>query len=638
MDKNSLIGLGLIASILGIWLYFSGPSKEQIAKNKHIKDSIEVAQKNAAIEDSKKIASATKTVEDTLKAPVAINDSVKAAIIDDRYKDFSPAANGAEEVVTIENELIKAYVSTKGAKVFKVELKKYHRSGQTENLILFDKDSTNFSLKLDAYERSKILYTDSFYFKPSEKAITVSGATNKSITFKLETSKPGSYIEYAYSLKGNTYQLACEIRFVGMDKILSSNVDQMQLTWQMQMPSQEKHISKEKEAATAYFKFTIDEPDYINPRKTEDEEKSLNEAPVKWVAFKQQFFNATLIADNEFLKDGSFVRVSPRAKSETVVKYVTADLGVPFNHSPNEKFGMKFYFGPTHFNTLKTYGDDLEKMIPMGWSVFSYINKGMVVPLFNWLSSMNYGLVILILTLIVKIVLLPIAYKTYMSGARMRVLKPETEAINSKYANGGDPMKKQQETMALYRKAGVNPLSGCLPVLLQFPILIALFAFIPNSIELRQQGFLWADDLSTYDSIWTFGHISIIDSIYGDHVSLFAALMFVSTIIYTYMNSSMMAPQQGAQMPGMKFMMYFMPVIFLAVMNSYAAGLSWYYFLANMFTFLQNYIMKLIIADSKIRSQLEANMKKPAKVSNFQKRLEEMTKQRQQQVGSGKKK
>ena len=636
MDKNSLIGLGLIASILGIWLYFSGPSKEQIARNKKIKDSIEVEQKKLAIEDSKKIISNTKAVEDTLKAPVAVSDSAKTAVIDDTYKDFSISVKGTEEVVTIENELIKAYISTKGAKVFKVELKKYHRSGKTENLILFDKDSTNFSLKLDAYERSRVLFTDSFYFKTTEKAITVSGATNKSITFKLETSKPGSYIEYAYSLKGDSYQMACEIRFVGMEKILSSNVDQAQLTWYMQMPSQEKHISKEKEAATAYFKFTIDEPDYINSRK--DEEKSLNEAPVKWVSFKQQFFNATLIADNEFLKDGSFVKTSSRPNSPDVVKFVTTDLGIPFNHSPNEKFGMKFYFGPTHFNTLKTYGDDLEKMIPMGWSIFSYINRGMVVPLFNWLSGMNYGLVILILTLIVKVVLLPIAYKTYMSGARMRVLKPETEAITAKYANGGDPMKKQQETMALYRKAGVNPLSGCLPVLLQFPILIALFAFIPASIELRQQGFLWADDLSTYDSIWTFGEVSIINSIYGDHVSLFAALMFVSTIIYTYMNSAMLAPQQGTQMPGMKFMMYFMPVIFLAVMNSYAAGLSWYYFLANMFTFLQNYIIKFFVADSKIRAQLEANMKKPAKVSNFQKRLEEMTKQRQQQGGSGKKK
>ena len=212
----------------------------------------------------------------------------------------------------------------------------------------------------------------------------------------------------------------------------------------------------------------------------------------------------------------------------------------------------------------------------------------------------------------------------------MRVLKPETDALTAKFEKNADPMKKQQEQMALYRKAGVNPLSGCLPLLLQFPILIALFNFVPAAIELRQQGFLWADDLSTYDSIWTFGEVPFVAWAYGDHVSLFALLMFVSTIIYTYMNSSMMPQQGSTQMPGMKFMMYFMPVIFLAVMNKYAAGLSWYYFLANMFTFLQNWIIKKIVSDDKIRAQLEANMKKPAKVSGFQKRLEEMAKQRQQ--------
>jgi YidC/Oxa1 family membrane protein insertase len=635
VDKNSLIGLGLIATILGVWLYFSGPSKEQIARNKRIKDSIEFAQQNAAEADAKKIVANAKTIEDTLKPTVLINDSAKTALINDNYKDFSVSAKGNEETVTIENELLKAYISTKGAKVIKVELKKYHRAGKTEPLILFDKDSTNFSLKLDAYERSRVLFTDSFYFKPSEKSITVVGATSKSVTFKLETSKPGSYIEYVYSLKGDDYLLGCDIRFTGMQNIISSNVDQMQLTWQMPIPSQEKYIQKEREAATAYFKFTIDDPDYINARK--DEEKSLNEAPVKWVSFKQQFFNATIIADNEFLKDGSFVKTSSRPNSPDIVKFISTDLGIPYNHGPSEKFGLKFYFGPTHYNTLKKYNYELEKIIPTGWSIFSYINKWLVIPLFNILSGMNYGVVILILTLIVKILLLPIAYKTYMSGARMRVLKPETDAINAKYANGGDPMKKQQETMALYRKSGVNPLSGCLPVLLQFPILIALFNFVPAAIELRQQGFLWADDLSTYDSIWTFGKVAIVNSVYGDHISLFAMLMFVSTIIYTWMNSAMLSPQQGTQMPGMKFMMYFMPVIFLAVMNSYAAGLSWYYFLANMFTFLQTWIMKKVIDDGKIRAQLEANMKKPVKVSGFQKRLEEMTKQRQQLSGGKKK-
>ncbi len=629
MDKKSLIGLGLIAAILGVWLFVSGPSKEQIANRKRQKDSIELAQQKVQVEELTKVNAATK-VSDTLKQATAVvlSDSAKAAQANDYYKDFTPATTGKPEFFTIENENIKATILNKGAQIVKVELKNYHRSGKKEPLILFDNDSLNFSLLLNAYDRSRFFKTDSFYFKSATK-------TANSIVLKLETSKPESYIELSYSLKPKDYSVTSEIHFVGMQSIISQTEDQLQLSWKMLYPSQEQYISKEKEAATIYYKQTINSPDNISPLKSE--EKELNDADIKWVSFKQQFFNATIIADNEFLKGGSFVKLGERPNSTTVVKAVSTELGIPYKHLPNEKFGFKFYFGPNHYNTLKDYGNELEKIVPTGWSIFSYINKWMVIPLFNNLGSINMGIVILILTLIVKIILLPIAYKTYMSGARMRVLKPETDALNAKYEKNPDPMKKQQEQMALYRKAGVNPLSGCLPMLLQFPILIALFAFLPAAIELRQQGFLWADDLSTYDTVLNFGQIPFISWAYGDHVSLFAALMFVSTIIYTYMNSSLM-PQQNTQMPGMKFMMYFMPVIFLAVMNKYAAGLSWYYFLANMFTFLQNYAMKFIIKDSSIRATLEANMKKPTKKGGFAQRLEDMAKQRQQQqIGSKKK-
>ncbi|MDX2174374.1 MAG: membrane protein insertase YidC [Bacteroidota bacterium] len=629
MDKKSLIGLGLIAAILGVWLFVSGPSKEQVAARKRQKDSIELAQQKIQAEELAKIAAAKKNT-DTVKQvlPAAVNDSIKTALLNDNYKDFTPSVKGKEEFFTIENENIKATILNRGAQIVKVELKNYHRSGKTEPLILFDNDSTNFSLLLNAYDRSRIFRTDSFYFKSATK-------TANSIVLKLETAKPESYIELSYSLKPKDYIVNSEIRFVGMQNIISQTEDQLQLSWKMLYPSQEQYISKEKEAATVYYKQTINSPDNINVSK--DEEKELNDADVKWICFKQQFFNATIIADDKFEKGGSFVKLGQRPDNLTIVKAAATELGVPYKHLPNEKFGFKFYFGPNHYNTLKVYDYDLEKIIPTGWSVFSFINKWMVIPLFNGLGGLNMGLVILILTIIVKILLLPIAYKTYMSGARMRVLKPETDALNAKYEKNPDPMKKQQEQMALYRKAGVNPLSGCLPMLLQFPILIALFAFLPAAIELRQQSFLWADDLSTYDTIWNFGHVPFISWAYGDHVSLFAALMFVSTIIYTYMNSSLM-PQQNNQMPGMKFMMYFMPVIFLAVMNKYAAGLSWYYFLANMFTFLQNYAMKFIIKDSSIRATLEANMKKPMKKGGFAQRLEEMAKQRQQQSNTVKKK
>lgn len=621
MDKNSLIGLGIIASILGVWLWLSGPTKEQIARNKFVRDSIETVKKEQEIKEAERIVAATQANTTSISAPVAMSDSAKTALVNDNFKDFAVSTTGKEEFFTIENNLVKATILNKGAQIVKVELKKFNRSGQTVPLILFDKDSTSFALKLNAYDRSRIFSTDSFYFK------SVTQNPN-SITLKLETAKADSYIEYIYSMKPDDYLVNCEIRFVGMQNIITQTEDQLQLQWRMNLPSQEKYIVKEKEVATIYYKQTINDPDNINPFK--DEELSINEADIKWVGFKQQYFNSTIIANTAFMKAGSLVKLGQREHSETTVKSMFAELGVPYNHNAIEKFGFQFYFGPNDYKTLQKHGNDLEKMIPTGWSIFSYINKGMVIPLFDALSSMNMGIVILILTLIIKIILLPIAYKTYLSGARMRVLKPELDAINAKMGDKADPMKKQQEQMALYRKAGVNPLSGCIPLLLQFPILIALFAFIPAAIQLRQHGFLWADDLSTYDSIWTFGKVPFINWAYGDHVSLFALLMFVSTIIYTYMNQNLM-PQQNTQMPGMKFMMYFMPVIFLAVMNKYAAGLSWYYFLANMFTFLQNYIIKKVVSDESIRAKIDANMKKPAKAqSSFQKRLEEMAKQRQQ--------
>ena len=617
-----MIGLGLIAAILGVWLYFSGPTKEQIERNKRIRDSVEIAQREAEKKELQRLT-ALQEAADTLKPAVPVSDSVRQLQALDTYRDFAPAREGKHQEYVIENEKIRVTVSSLGGMISKVELKEYSRYGDGPPLVLFSGDSTRFALALNLYDRSRIFSTDEFFFTPAKQ-------TSSSIVMRLQTAKPGSYIDFEYSLVPGDYMVKSGVSLAGMQQMISQTEDQLQLSWSMLYPSQEKHIEKEREAATVYYKQTVNDPDYLSP--AEDQQEELNEADVKWVCFKQQFFNSTIIADESFARAGSGIRLSQRPQSAEIVKAAGAELGVPYGHAPLERFVFSFYFGPNHFNTLKQYDVALEEIIPTGWSIFSYINKWLVIPLFNGLGALNMGLVILILTIVVKVLLLPIAFKTYMSGTRMRLLKPETDALNAKYGKNGDPMKKQQEQMQLYRKAGVNPLSGCLPLLLQFPILIALFNFVPAAIELRQQPFLWANDLSTYDSIWTFGYVPFINSVYGDHVSLFALLMFVSTILYTWMNSSMMPQQGSAQMPGMKFMMYFMPVIFLAVMNSYAAGLSWYYFLANMLTFVQNWIIKRFVSDAKIRAELESNMKKPIKVSNFQRRLEEMAKQRQQPV------
>lgn len=632
MDKKSLIGLGLIAVILIGWLALNGPSKEQVARNKQIKDSIDLATKELELKakEEAKMAAAAKAkmavMPDTAGGKAISQDSIAKLMANSQYKDFSVSAIGKEEVFTLENELIKVYVSNKGGKIAKVELKEYARYGQGKPLVLFDKDSTVQALEFDAYANLK-LSTDSFYFAVNSPAVSDKGGV-KTLSLKLMTAQPGSYIEYTYSLKPNDYMLDYDVNFVGMQSIIPAKSNHVTLHWAQALPKQEKHISKEREVATAYFNEEKDGVDYINARKSE--EKTFSESNIKWMSFKQQYFNSTLIAKKDnFLKEGSFVKTSENPASTDIVKTITSQLSIPYRHNGSETFGMQFYFGPNQYKTLKNYDFDLQKLIPTGWSVFSYINKWMVIPLFNGLSSLNSGLIILILTLILKTLLFPIAYKTYMSGAKMRVLKPEIDEINAKYEKDPDPMKKQQETMSLYRRAGANPLSGCLPMLLQLPILIALFAFIPAAIELRQKGFLWTDDLSTYDSVYNFG-FSVWG--YGDHVSLFALLMFVSTMIYTWMNSALLQPQQNNQMPGMKYMMYLMPVIFLAVMNSYSAGLSWYYFLANVITFLQTWLMRKFIDDGKIREQLLANMKKPEKKSAFQARLEEMTKQRQQQI------
>jgi len=314
--------------------------------------------------------------------------------------------------------------------------------------------------------------------------------------------------------------------------------------------------------------------------------------------------------------------------SDRYLRSVYYKVGVPFSGNLEETVGMSMYFGPNKYNILRKYKIGLERQIPLGWSFFlmQWINRYAVLPVFNFLGSFgwNYGIVILVLTILLKIVLFPIAYKTYLSSAKMRLLKPEVDEIGQKFPKKEDAMKKQQAVMAMYKKAGVNPMSGCIPVLLQMPILIAMFRFFPASIELRQQAFLWANDLSSYDSIW---NLPFNIPFYGDHVSLFTLLMTISTIIYTYLNNQMMG-SGSQQLPGMKTMMYIMPVMFLGIFNNYSSGLSYYYLLVNIITFVQMYIFRWFVDEDKLHKKIQENKLKPVKVSGFQKRLEDMAKKR----------
>ncbi|MGE5424714.1 MAG: membrane protein insertase YidC, partial [Syntrophothermus sp.] len=323
-------------------------------------------------------------------------------------------------------------------------------------------------------------------------------------------------------------------------------------------------------------------------------------------------------------------RTTTYSGGNTYMKTMFMDLGLTYNPGETKSIPLSLYFGPNNFYTLKDYNIDLERQIPLGWGFFllGWINRYAVIPVFNFLGQFNwnYGIIILILTILIKIVLFPIAYKTYKSSAKMRALKPDIDELNARYPKKEEAMKKQQATMELYKRAGVNPMAGCIPLLLQMPILIAMFRFFPSSIELRQQAFLWASDLSSYDSVLNLG-FSI--PWYGDHVSLFALLMTISSVIYTRINDQMMGSSQQ-QLPGMKTMMYLMPVMFLFWFNDYSSGLSYYYLLANLLTFAQIYIIRATIDEKKLHAQIEANKKKPVKKSGFQKRLEDMTKKQQQ--------
>jgi YidC/Oxa1 family membrane protein insertase len=634
MDRNSLIGLVLIGGILIGWLILNGPSNEEIRKQKEAKarqDSlakVELASKAQA--DAAALAAASKDTAvvkgDTATAVIVNADSLKKVSLRNKYRDLAAAAEGENKTLVLENQKVKVAFQAKGGSIASVMLKEYTLPDRKTNVELFTADSTGQGLVFLAYNNTLQVHTDSLYFTPGEVKKTQVG---QSVSFRLPTGNPSSYLEYIYILRDNDYVVDCKVNLVNMQHIVSQNADQLSFSWKMVTPSQEAHVEKERQASTVYWKFQDEDSDYINPGK--DEEKSINEAPVQWVAFKQQFFTAAVISDKGFLKDGSIVRTQNKNNTLSDVKSFATELGIPYNHAPAESFDMRFYFGPNQYNVLKSYDVGLETMINIGWPVFNLINKWLVIPVFNMFSNsaVNFGIIILLLTIIIKTLLFPVAYKTYISSSKMRVLKPELDVINKKYPDPGDAMKKNQESMALYRRAGASPFSGCIPALIQFPILIALLNFFPASIELRQRAFLWADDLSTYDSIWTFGHVPVINSIYGDHVSLFALLMFASTIVYTWMNSKFYTPANQQQMPGMKFMMYFMPFIFLSFMNSYSSGLSWYYFLANVITFAQTWAMRRFVSDDKLRAQIDANMKKPVKKSGFQQRLEEMAKQRQ---------
>ncbi len=629
MDKNSVFGLLIIGGILIGWMYLTKPTQQELAKQQMQYDSVAKFEK-LILQENENVSPSALNANNKLgvvNAPLLQSDSLIDLANKQNYGDFACASRGENKVITIENEMMKLNLFTKGGRIASVELKKY-KTFDGNPLILFDADSSiqNINLQIN----SKLISTDSLFFEPVGNSFSLAGQDSKSIAMRLYAGSKSKYLEYVYKLTGKEYMMEFQLNTVGLQDIIPAKSSSLTFNWMMKTPMLEQNHETQAAASAIYFKYLNENVDKIS--ESSDEKKPM-ESKVKWIGFKQQFFTAVIIADNAFDKPTEIESATLLGSGKYVKKY-SAAINIPYAHQENEKFGMKLYFGPNEFKTLKNYDLDLEKQINLGWKIFGWLNRLLTIPVFNFLNGfdLNFGINILVLTIILKLLLLPIAYKTVLSSAKMRVLKPEIDELNEKHKDD-EPMKKQQAVMALYKQAGVNPMAGCIPVLLQMPILIALFSFFPASIELRQQGFLWAHDLSTYDSVYNFG-FSV--PWYGDHVSLFALLMTASTLLYTWSNSQLMGTSN--QMPGMKWMMYLMPILFLGFLNNYSAGLSWYYFLANMITFGQTWIIQKFVIDSDaLHAQIQENKKKPKKISKFQEKLEQMTKERQQQINQKKK-
>ncbi len=628
MDRNSIIGFVLIAAILAGYTWYSMPTAEQQARVQREQDSLatlvieEKAQEaERALKADKQATSEQAGVKDPVNAAPELLvmdgdtldvDSVQRSARSAQFGIFQTSVEGENSSVVIENERLHINLSSHGARPTVIQLKEYRTDRQTP-LLLADPDSGTYEFRF--FLGNLDISTKDLYF-------TAEKLGKDGVRFTAPSTDPRKKLIITYQLDPDNYFMDVRAELLGLDGEVDAR--NAMFHWDLVGLSNEKYREGEMQKSGVYYKYFSDDRQYLS--ESEAEEKQL-EGRTNWVAFKQDFFTIGLISEAGFSSSGSEIAVTP-LEDTTHTKRYSAQLFFEKERGAKMDLPIRMYLGPNHYGTLRrTEVAQFDKIIDLGWGIFGWMNKWLVIPIFNFLDGWgwNYGIIILVLTLVIKMLLMPLTYKNFVSSAKMRVLKPEMEVITEKFKDG-DALKKQQATMDLYRKAGVNPASGCLPMLVQMPILYAMFRFFPASIELRQQSFLWADDLSTYDSIMQLPFTVPLG--YGSHVSLFTILMAASTMVYTAINSQQMPQQQG--MPNMKLMMYMFPVMMLFFMNSLPAGLSYYYLLANVISILQMTLFKRVFVDEdKIRAQLLTNMKTPKKKSKWQQRLEDMQKQQQ---------
>lgn len=653
MDKNTIIGLLLI---FALFMGFSFYTSQKNAKHQEQVQKEMMEQEQKAREDSIANAVAASMTSQT----ETTNTSGTGSATDDASSTAEPkklplyavafqmpadAANGDFKVVT--NKAIYSF-ARQGGYLKRVEFKNVYKFAPKDSVkpqvVLFDGDNNNINIDLMLKNQAVVHSKDLTFSSDIKDSLVVS---EDSAVLSLKVFPAGvaaandstggsaeSYIEYLYTFYPNDYHFGFKVNFVNMSDCLYANNLDYTIEWNALLTCQERNYQIERDMSTIYYMDNVDDVDNLDERKSDKKDFS---SPLKWVGFKQQFFTSTMIAKSADFSTAS-LKVNVPAKNETsYLKTMTADLDFRVDNLDNSSFDMMMYVGPSQYKLLKEYDMKLERQVPLGWGFFllQWCNRYIIIPVFNWLESygISYGIIILILSLFIKLLVTPVNYKTYISSAKMRALKPEIEALNKKFPkadqNQDEMMKKQQATMALYKSAKASPMAGCLPALIQMPILIAMYRFFPSAYELRQQSFLWADDLSSYDSILD---LSFNIPLYGNHVSLFTLLMTISTIAYTYMNNKLMTPATGNndQQRMMKIMMYIMPIMFLFMFNSFSSGLTYYYLLINLITFAQNGIFMLTVNQDKLRAQLLANMKKPVQKSKWQQRMEEMVRQQQE--------
>lgn len=634
MNKNNIIGYVLIAAILMGWFYLTAPSAEERARSEQKKerfnDSIAELIANQEIErESLNKIDSIKEVETAEAMAHALENSFFKDSMNTqealRKKKVLGTFWKAAEVKTqehiIENDLVKLFLSNESGRISRVELKNYKQyHDSTANVVLLDADSSFFNLKYVSPDGLHKTIDNQYKFEAQSNGFYVhQGEEAQSFKYRLYDENRSGYIEYVYTLKSDEYMMDYSINIRGLDNEI--NPSTVNVYWNVNAPTNEKTKHGEDMQGSVFYKYNEESKrDYLS--ESGNDELKL-EQTTKWVCFKEFFFSALIMSETGFKAENSSIAVT-KLNSPNYYKNFEADLNLGMKSSSNGIANLQFYFGPNDYDELNKYGEDMPRIINLGWGIIGWVNRGLIRPVFNFFSNsgMSVGIAILLMTFFVKLLLFPLTYKNYKSSAKMRILRPEIDEINKKFPDKKDAMKKQQATMSLWKSTGVSPLSGCIPMLFQMPILYAMFRFFPSAIELRGKAFLWAEDLSTYDSIYTFtGGFEI--PLYGDHISLFTILMAITTGAYTLMNSSNMPTQEG--MPNMKVMMYIFPFMMLFFFNNFASGLSYYYFISSLTTMGQMWaIKKFFVNEDALRLQMDERKKAPKKKSKFAARMEEM--------------